>query len=69
MSKPLINLTILRRKKHLTQEELGKMSNLSRVTINRIENGAQSPSLDAIVSIAYALDSTVDFLLRGDING
>lgn len=43
-----------RQEEHLTQEELAQMCGIDRKTINRIENGHFSPSLDTMVRLAHA---------------
>ena len=53
----------VRSKKGLSQEALAEMANISRVNINRIENGSRMPSLDALIDIANALEVSSDDLL------
>lgn len=43
-----------RQEEHLTQEELAELCGIDRKTINRIENGHFSPSLDTMVRLAHA---------------
>ena len=38
-----------------TQERLAEVSGFDRKTINRIENGRHSPSLDRVLVLAYSL--------------
>lgn len=38
-----------------TQERLAEASGFDRKTINRIENGRHSPSLDRVLVLAYSL--------------
>jgi DNA-binding XRE family transcriptional regulator len=45
----------LRQRLKWTQEKLAEASGLDRKTINRIENGRHSPSLDRMLVLAYAL--------------
>ena len=52
-----------REKKHLTQEQLGEICSLSAAHIGHVERGTRTPSLDAIVSIAQALNVSMDSLL------
>jgi transcriptional regulator with XRE-family HTH domain len=48
-------LRVLRAVRSLTQERLGERAGLDRKTVNRIENGRYSVSLDRIFLIADAL--------------
>lgn len=51
----------------LSQQALADAVGVSVVTINRIENRAQFPEWDTIVSIADALNVPVDFLRKSEI--
>ena len=46
-----------------SQELLGEKVNLSREHVNKIETGANKPSLETVVDIANALGISVDDLL------
>lgn len=48
-------LASLRLGRDLTQEQLAEASGFDRKTINRIENGRHSPSLDRVFVLADAL--------------
>ena len=48
-------MVALRQRLEWTQEKLAEASGLDRKTINRIENGRHSPSLDRVLVLAYAL--------------
>jgi transcriptional regulator with XRE-family HTH domain len=48
----------------LTQERLAERSDLSRVTIVRMETGRQSPRLDHLIMVADALGVTVSHLVQ-----
>ena len=56
-----------RKEKGLTQQILAEKSNLEPSNISHIERGATKLSLPSIVSIANALDITVDDLLCDSI--
>lgn len=45
-----------RTKKNLTLKQLEAMSGVSKTTLNYIENGKTSPTLDQLEAIAKALD-------------
>ncbi|MFD0204733.1 MULTISPECIES: helix-turn-helix domain-containing protein [Saccharothrix] len=48
-------LAALRQGREWTQEQLAEASGFDRKTINRIENGRHSPSLDRVFVLADAL--------------
>ena len=49
----------------MSQEELAKRSNLSRVRISAIENGkCRDILVSTLVTIASALDTTAEFFLK-----
>lgn len=52
-----------------TQETLAEASGFDRKTINRIENGRHSPSLDRVLVLAYALDVEPGDLFQWDTVG
>ena len=49
----------LRKDKHLTQEELARRADVSRLTITRIENLVTSPQLDTLIKILEPIGYTV----------
>lgn len=57
------NLKTYRVKRGLTQEEFSKISGLARSTITNIESGEANPSLSKVISIAQALDISIDQLI------
>lgn len=50
------NVSIMRKKRSLTQEELSKISGVSRSYISDIENGKRAPTLKIIDSLAHGLN-------------
>lgn len=50
-------------KKHLTQEKLGELCDLSTAHIGHIERGTRILSVDTLFRIASALDVSTDYLL------
>lgn len=56
----------LRKSSKLSQEELAKLCNVTRQTINAIENDKYDPTLQLAFSMASALDTTVDELFIND---
>ena len=53
----------LRVKKGLTQEQLGKLLNVARVTITCWESGQNRPKIDMLPALSKALDCSIDDLL------
>ena len=49
--------------KNLTQEELGRLINITKVSICCYENGTRIPSLETIVALANAFEVSLDDLL------
>lgn len=59
------NLRQVRTDSNLTQIELAELCDIDRKTINRIENGHFSPSVDTLVRIAKACETTPATMLKG----
>jgi putative transcriptional regulator len=60
----LNNLEQLRKAAGLTQQELSKSADVSRKSINAIENGIYVPSTVLGLKIAKTLDCTVEDLFK-----
>ena len=58
------HLKVLRKRRALSLSELALLSNVGRVTINRIENGKQKPMPRTIRRLAQALEVNVEELTR-----
>ena len=56
----------LRKNKGLSQEKLGKMINVTKVSISCYENETRSPDLETFELLVDALDTTTDYLLGRD---
>ena len=50
----------------INQEALGKMMSVSRITVNRWENGERVPDLDTVEKIAKALNKKAVITLQDD---
>ena len=57
-------LLSLRDKHDLSQDALALLAGVDRKTINRIENGHYSPSIDTLVRLSSALSVTPSSLLK-----
>ena len=53
----------LREEKEMTQEELGKLLNVSRQTISGYEAGAIEPSIANLVKLANIFNVSLDYIL------
>jgi transcriptional regulator with XRE-family HTH domain len=56
------NMMLLRKKKNLSQAELGKMIGTSADVIDRYERDI-TPSIEGVAKIADALEVSVDYLI------
>ena len=54
----------VRKEKHLTQEQLGEMTNTSLTTISRLELGKQMVSVNTLFEIAEALEVGIEVILQ-----
>lgn len=58
------NIKELRTRLKLSQEELAKLCNVSRQTINAIENNKYDPTLQLAFDLSSVLNTTVDKLFK-----
>lgn len=57
-------LTLIRRRRQLTQGDLAHMIGVAQTEIHRLEAGVvKNPHADRVVALAQALDVTTDWLL------
>ena len=56
----------LRLKKGLTQQALGKMINVTKVSVSCYENEKRSPDIETFELLVNALETTPDYLLGRD---
>ncbi|WP_424842368.1 helix-turn-helix transcriptional regulator [Staphylococcus hyicus] len=54
------NLAEYRKRKNFSQLELSRMVNVSRQTINMIENNKYNPSLNLCINICLVLNATLN---------
>ena len=52
---------------NFTQEKLAEKVNKGTTYISDIERGAKSPSLNLLVEIVNALNTSSDYILRGEV--
>lgn len=55
-----------RKSNGLTQEELGKLVNISKVSISFYESGARMPSLDTLTALCDVFKVDLEYLLGQD---
>lgn len=61
-------LKMLRTEKKITQEELGKFVNVTKVSISGYENGNRTPDTETLQKLADYFDVSTDYLLgRTDV--
>ena len=53
----------VRKQRKMTQEQLGKRVDVTKVSISCYENGSRMPDVETLEKIADALDVSVDYLL------
>ena len=58
------NINILRERKSLSYNQLGKKAGLSGEMIKLLEKGVRSPSLNSALLLCEALDTKLTILLR-----
>lgn len=56
----------LRKEKGLTQEDLGNLVNVTKVSICCYENGTRTPSLETLIDLSNIFEVNVDYLLGHD---
>lgn len=57
----------LRKEKGLTQEELGKIINVTKVSICCYERESRVPTLETLIALAEVFGVDVDYLLGNDV--
>ena len=62
-----VHLRKLREKRNMSQQELADMSDISKKTIQRIENGKLNPSLDTLLCLATGLKLNLPLLVDFNI--
>lgn len=61
-------LKFLRKRLALTQEELGKVLNVSTSTVGMYERGEREPSFKVLMHIAEYFETSIDYLLGHQTN-
>lgn len=58
-------ISLIRKNRGMTQEQLAKKAELSNIYISHIENSRSIPSLETLMKLCSALDITPDEVLLG----
>jgi len=53
-----------RQERHLTQEELGKLIGVQKAQISKLENSANSATIDTIIKVFKALKAEINFNVK-----
>ena len=56
----------LRKDNNLTQQELGKLLNVTKVSVCCYENGTRTPSLDTLIDLSNIFHSSLDYFVGND---
>ena len=60
-------LKSLRKQKHLSQSDLGKLLGVSKVSISGYENGLRVPSMEILLLMLNVFDISADYILGREI--
>ena len=59
----MLRLKELRIEKRLSQQELGKLLNMSKMAISHWEKGHSEPSISQLIILSNIFDVTIDYLV------
>ena len=57
----------LRKQKGLTQQQLGNLINVTKVSVSCYEKGNRTPNLETFIDLVNVLDTTPNYLLGRDV--
>lgn len=57
-----------RQERHLTQEELGKLVGVQKAQISKLENSANSATIDTVLRVFRALKAEINFNVKLEDN-
>lgn len=60
------NFALARKKKGLTQEQLGVRLNVAKNTISQWERGSREPDFKMLIALSKTLEVSIDFLLANE---
>lgn len=60
------NIKYFREKQELTQEQLGKLLHVTKVSISCYENEKRTPSVETLIKLSNIFKVTLDDLVKGE---
>src|SRR5690606_28738715 len=57
-----------RKERHLTQEELGRLIGVKKAQISKLENSANSATIDTLIKVFKALKAEINFNVKLEDN-
>lgn len=61
-----LRIASLRKEKHLTQEQLAEIMDISIKHCSCVERGASALSMEKLIELCDILDTNMDYLIRGE---
>ncbi len=61
----MIGLKEIRKKKHLNQQKVAYILNISREALSHYENGKREPSLATLVAMSNYFNVSINYLITG----
>ena len=61
-------IKLARKEKHLSQQELGDLLGVTKVSVCGYEKGVRIPTIENFIQLLDVLDLTPDYLLGRDVN-
>lgn len=58
----------LRKEKMLSQNQLGKLLGVSKVSVSGYENGTRVPSMNTLIKLVDVFNTSADYILGREIN-
>ena len=58
-------LRLVRKARHLSQQQVAFDLNITREALSHYENGRREPSLDILVKMSLYFNKSIDFLITG----
>ncbi|NFF67667.1 helix-turn-helix transcriptional regulator [Clostridium sporogenes] len=62
------NLKLIRKERHISQEELGEIMGVSRQAVSKWEQGIGYPEMEKLLLLSKELNVSLDYLMLGEVN-
>ncbi|BCN31883.1 helix-turn-helix domain-containing protein [Anaeromicropila herbilytica] len=62
------NLKLIRKERHISQEELAEIMGVSRQAVSKWEQGIGYPEMEKLLLLSKELNVSLDYLMLGEIN-